>query len=1113
MKIEAPKIDSRKFSDLLNILKGLVPHYTPEWKASDEDKDSGVALLKIFSHISESVVNHLNQMPRKNFVAFLDMLGIKLLPAQTARVPLTFKLVDGTDNDFLIPAKTQASADKTDKHDELPFETEKNLWATTSNLKEVISTDPFNDNIFVHTANVTSKDGKILDEQIAFTLFSGANQQEHSLYFGHTDIFNMESAGKIIIDVTLADAGTGNSSLNLEWSYWGENKEKEIDEWVPLEIESDGTNGFSQNGELMLLKTLEGKVKEEKLADIFTKTNRIEIKDKSIGEIKTRWVRCRLKDPLSIGSSIILPTIDTIFLKAEPGDSIPPDAGFFNDVPIDWKQVSIEANVVECQGEIEIPLSAAAIITNPPKHICLDSVDGFSIGDIIDIFTGENFKSQGIITNIDFDQISIQATLESNIDVLENDISKNKIQRTYKINPFGSKPRLYDSFYIGSQESLSKKDATITLKFSLTHLDTFANKSDSASLNPKLSWEFWNGNGWQAITILKDDTNRLLKDGDEMAIEFNCPADIYELEVNGQKNYWIRARIVGGDYGRDEYSIDKSNEQKIKIDSKYNIPIIRDLKIDYRFNIKEKLQYCLSYNNLDFQDETSNSSKEEEFIIPFIPMEDTNLNFYLGFDKPLIDGPIRIFFDAKELPFNDETKPKMDWNYENTTDWALLDYLDESEGMITQGHLELIGPIDFISHQRFGEMFYWIRGSLVKGSYDSNPEIHGIYPNTTWAIQAETIKDEILGSSDGEPNQIFSFLKFPVLKGEEIRVKEILSEEEKQNLISSYGVNTIFEVKNEKGETTETWVLWSEVSDFFDSSSDSRHYTLDRAIGQIQFGDGLNGMIPAGFDDNIKAFSYQAGGGKQGNVDVNEIKSLKSAVAGVDSAVNHVAADGGADTATLDEMLEIGPAMISHRGRAVTIEDFEWLAKQASRKVVKARCLPNTNNNRQTEIGSVTVIIVPDSTDDMPFPSLELKRIVQEFLESCSSTTLAFAKHIYVEGPLYLKINISVDIYIDSIDAASEVEREARSKLNTFLHPLTGGSDGTGWDFGRDISASDVYGLLEDIDGIDHVENLNFNYNSAASNDIVFVGKDYLVASGTHTINLQLKKILNTEVV
>jgi len=257
-------------------------------------------------------------------------------------------------------------------------------------------------------------------------------------------------------------------------------------------------------------------------------------------------------------------------------------------------------------------------------------------------------------------------------------------------------------------------------------------------------------------------------------------------------------------------------------------------------------------------------------------------------------------------------------------------------------------------------------------------------------------------------------------------------------------------------------------------------------------------------DNNIKAFSYQAGGGAEGNVAAGEIKTLKSAVAGLAKASNPVAADGGADTATLDEMLEIGPAMISHRNRAVTAEDFEWLAKEASRKVVKVRCLPNINNGMKTEVGCVTVIIVPDLLEDKPFPSLELRRKVRRYLEAHSANTLTSADHIYLEGPSYIEISVSVDIFVSSIDVAYEVEREVRSKLNAFFHPLTGGPERKGWDFGRNVSASDIYALLEDIEGVDHVANLRLTSDGTTNKDVVEIKDDFLVANGTHEINLQL---------
>jgi len=229
---------------------------------------------------------------------------------------------------------------------------------------------------------------------------------------------------------------------------------------------------------------------------------------------------------------------------------------------------------------------------------------------------------------------------------------------------------------------------------------------------------------------------------------------------------------------------------------------------------------------------------------------------------------------------------------------------------------------------------------------------------------------------------------------------------------------------------------------------------------------------------------------------------LNSAIAGIDSVFNQVGADCGADTADLDQMLKIGPIMISHRERAVTTEDFEWLAKQASRKVVKVKCLANTNNKGQKEIGWVTLIIVPDSKEDRPLPSLELRKEVQNYLEARCENTLAHKKHIHIDSPSYAEIRVSVDVFVNSIEKAFKVDREVKQKLNAFFHPLTGGREQMGWDFGREVADSDVYALFGNIEGVDHVENLKVTIS--AGGEPVEVEENYLVTNGTHVINIKL---------
>jgi hypothetical protein len=1447
MKTKPPKIDERTFSKLAGTIRDIIPHYTPEWEGSDE-KDPGVALLKIFSHINESIIHRFNQVPHKNFVAFLDMLGIQLLPAQPARVPVTFYLAKGTDKEILIPARTQASTKKTDEHEKLIYETEKNLLATPSLLKKVISIDPEKDAIYlpppgflnaskqeersytiVSSPSAGSKDfqldhvtdlkkgdflrignetkieygivsgisgmiikiedtllyshstGTPVEKITKFNLFEGKNRQEHILYIGHKDLFNIKSTAQFILSITHREGTqSGINPLKVSWEYWGEVEGEEEARWIKFNT-IDLTRGFSRDGDIYLNKMQEGEIKEKEINDIK----------------KSRWIRCILNEPLPVHESRILPRLDTItFVVKSSGEKILPDLAFNNDTPLDISlpftpfgkeprmfdnvsiaskeafskkggKIEIEADVeqrgilgpttaissglqmnrikvfargtygrlveveIDPNGEAEwkdhgfppdtkiaaesapsavhYPLNSGGGpgVSNPDSEVlglrssyiavleenisvfaraenghlvewfyngiqeqwidhdtpeegvdvCFDPfsiyADDNAINKVISVFvTGSNghlYEFNQIYngnvrikgwkdcnkpsdTDLDSSPYAVCYQRDSTEEIKILIFVKGKNGHLYELD-FESVKRIPDEWtddgspddenidsrpfagvsainavvptsnaviiYVkGSKGNLLKYDNSIDYPWTeipnkpedlivdsnphgiinidnegtdhifirslennlwevveeynngggltwkwkkhespsnmkldyspwyeryvfsasmansilsrVTNSHEFWNEYKDpleTALTPALSWEYWNSKGWGVLKGLNDETSHLLKSG---KISFTLPEDIEETDIAGQKSFWIRGRIVGGDYGRESFSLlkdEKTEEQKL-IFSKDSIrpPIINKLTISYMLETEQYPQHLKTYNNLEYLDQTDANTIVDKYYSPFVKLDDRDKTLYLGFEKYIKDGPVKIFFLAKELSFTEEQKPKVVWTYSKKNDWDELDYYDATEGLIMAEILELLGPSDFSARSKFAGYLYWIKGSLTTGEYKECPLLEGIYPNTTWALQAETIKDETVGSSNGEPEQTFEFLKAPVLNGVTLRIQEILSEEEKLSLTTTSGEDAIHEVKDKKGNIVETWVLWSEVPDFFDSEDDDRHYTLDRATGQIQFGDGTNGLIPPAGENNIKAFSYRWGGGKQGNVRAEDIKTLKSPVSGVDRVSNPAAADGGADTATLDQMLEIGPARISHRNRAVTVDDFEWLAMEASRKLAKVRCLPNTNNRMEKETGWVTVIIVPDSPDDEPSPSIELKRKVRKYLEEHCANIISFPDHIHVTAPSYVKVGVSVDVFIASIDATGEVEREVNKKLRAFFHPLTGGPENNGWDFGRDVSISDVYALIEKINGVDHVENLKFSFNGTNNGETVDVEPEFLAANGTHTVNLQLVK-------
>jgi predicted phage baseplate assembly protein len=297
-------------------------------------------------------------------------------------------------------------------------------------------------------------------------------------------------------------------------------------------------------------------------------------------------------------------------------------------------------------------------------------------------------------------------------------------------------------------------------------------------------------------------------------------------------------------------------------------------------------------------------------------------------------------------------------------------------------------------------------------------------------------------------------------------------------------------------------VTWQEVSDFYASDARSRHYVLDHVTGAVTFGDGQNGMIPPVGAGNVKLASYQTGGGARGNRPAGSIAQLKTTVPYIDKVMNAVDASGGVDTESTDALIARAPLEIRHRHRAVTPEDYEDLAHVASADIARALCVPNRDlvadpfDQMPELLGNVSVIIVPSSNDPRPRPSVELVRRVQQFLSaSCPATAT-----VKVIGPLYLRVDVQVEIGLASLDAAGTAAPKVQSALAGFLHPLTGGPDGNGWAFGREPHRSDIYDVIEQVPEVDHIRALTV----AISEDLPGSRETgrFLVYSGTHDIKL-----------
>ena len=84
MPLPSPPIDGRRYEDLVSETLARVPVHTPEW-TNLGDADPGVTLVQLFAFMTESLLFRADQIPERNRLKFLDLLGVGLLPGQAAR--------------------------------------------------------------------------------------------------------------------------------------------------------------------------------------------------------------------------------------------------------------------------------------------------------------------------------------------------------------------------------------------------------------------------------------------------------------------------------------------------------------------------------------------------------------------------------------------------------------------------------------------------------------------------------------------------------------------------------------------------------------------------------------------------------------------------------------------------------------------------------------------------------------------------------------------------------------------------------------------------------------------------------------------------------------------
>jgi predicted phage baseplate assembly protein len=500
--------------------------------------------------------------------------------------------------------------------------------------------------------------------------------------------------------------------------------------------------------------------------------------------------------------------------------------------------------------------------------------------------------------------------------------------------------------------------------------------------------------------------------------------------------------------------------------------------------------------------------------LPFGRPPETGDALYLGFEGSLACLLMSVSIEAS-MARGAGVKPEdppLRWEVsQGEGSWAEVEVLDDLTGGFNYGSgtVEVQCPSSSGVEPIAGRRLHWLRCRIAETTrlagepavYTQPPEVYQITAAPTGVlVPAENSGLEVaepLGTSDGTPGQAFVTRFTPVL---------------------GLAPGETVEVQTAAGE----WQPWEERDSFAGSGAEDRHFAIDLVHGRIRLGPELRdpeggeagrGAIPPK-GAALRMSRYRHGGGRIGNVEAGTVTTLRSAIPGVASVVNPHPALGGVDPQSIDSARARSALEIRTRYRAVTAEDYEFLATEASPRVARARrvaddepgvtlrILPRVDPaDRRLTIGELT-------------PDAELLERVERYL----SERKLVGTPVRLLPMRFRAVSVVVNLQASPRADVQRIERDVRHSLYTYLNPLIGGTAGaigSGWPAGRSLNQGELYAIVHEFEAVEFVKILRLyevdlitgqQAPKAAGRQIV-IESDEVIASGEHIVRVVRREV------
>ena len=139
MPLSLPNLDDRRYADLVEEARALIPSYAPEW-TNHNPSDPGITLVELFAYLTEMLVYRTNRVTDDNKRAFL-----KLISGKDAKTDGSRTLGDEI-RDVVLELRRTVRAVTAEDYERLAVEAHKGKGAARARalpLRDLTAPDPF----------------------------------------------------------------------------------------------------------------------------------------------------------------------------------------------------------------------------------------------------------------------------------------------------------------------------------------------------------------------------------------------------------------------------------------------------------------------------------------------------------------------------------------------------------------------------------------------------------------------------------------------------------------------------------------------------------------------------------------------------------------------------------------------------------------------------------------------------------------------------------------------------------------------------------------------------------------------------------------------------------